>query len=72
LSLFSFIFVYSAFNVLKSDNKTVVLKPTGSNRDTFYGLKSWLNEDGTVKDDHMYDESTIISKDYINLEDLNE
>lgn len=56
-------------NALKADDKIEVRKPTGSNRDTFYGFKSWLDENGNIKKEYMYDENTIVSKEYINVED---
>lgn len=35
--------------VLKEDNVIDTINPTGSNRDVYYGLKEWFNENGDLK-----------------------
>ena len=59
----------TAFNNLKDSKSVVIIRASKSNRDTFYGLKGWLNEDGKIKPDFMYDENSLISKEITNAYD---
>ncbi len=40
---------------LKEENRIVVIKPTGSRRDTYYGFNKWIDKDGNPKDNYMWD-----------------
>lgn len=39
--------------ILKEDKHLNTYNPTGSNRDVFYGLSEWFNEDGTLKEEYF-------------------
>ena len=54
----------TGINILKKSGKVEVKKASTSNRDTFYGLKIWLNEDSTIKEAYLYDESLIVANGY--------
>lgn len=53
--------IYTMKNL--EDSSLVNYSIAGMNTNTFWGSKNWLNEDGTIKKEHMYDEGQVaISK----------
>lgn len=53
---------------LKSSGSIVNFKHGNSNIDTFWGSKSWLNDDNTIKSGYEYDEDQIQSAKSENIE----
>jgi hypothetical protein len=54
--------ITSAKNAMIKD-KTIDKFQFGSNNsNTFYGKMGWKNEDGSIKEEHMYNESSLILK----------
>lgn len=46
---------------LKRDDKLVNYKIDKSNQSMVWGVAKWLNEDGTIKKENMYDESILVN-----------
>ncbi|MCD6013487.1 MAG: hypothetical protein K0Q79_3349 [Flavipsychrobacter sp.] len=57
-----------ALSFLKNEGVIVKKKEGESNINSFWGSKNWLNPDGSIKPEHMYDKSQVTtggsSKDY--------
>jgi len=57
----------SAKNIMIKD-KTIDKYQYGTNNsNTFYGKMGWKNEDGTVKEEHMYNKDALILKPKIEI-----
>lgn len=52
--------LYPPIADLKKSNTIVKFAVGDSNINTFWGSKNWLNEDGTIKDEHKYDEDAVV------------
>jgi len=46
----------TALTALKKDKKIVIVKPSGSNKESYYGYHSWVDEKGRPLPDKMYKE----------------
>lgn len=51
----------SGTQTLKGKNAIVKVKADSNNQNTFWGVPQWLKEDGTIKEEHMYNEAYIHS-----------
>lgn len=53
----------ATYNLKTLENSPIVTKNiNNSNQNTFWGSKSWLNENGEIKLEHKYDEDQIMNK----------
>ena len=46
---------------LKGKNAIIKVKAGSNNQNTFWGVPHWLKEDGTIKEEHMYNEAYLHS-----------
>jgi hypothetical protein len=52
--------LYPAVADLKKNNTIIKFTVGESNINSFWGSKNWLNEDGSIKDEHKYDEGAVV------------
>lgn len=60
----------SILSMLKRDGQLTNIVVNDINRNTFWGVPKWLNEDGNIKKEHMYNDEYLIDsvkKDEIDI-----
>lgn len=55
---------------LKEINKIVKFQGVGGKKNTFWGSPNWLSEDGSIKEDYLYNEGLVKSKKGESLFDI--
>ncbi len=51
----------SATNALKKSGQIIKFQPTNRNRETFWGIPKWLDENGNVKSGHEINKAYLLS-----------
>lgn len=54
----------------KKNGTLVKVQPTGKNIDTFWGMSKWLNEDGSIKEGHEFNEDFLSNQGEPSLQEF--